>query len=62
MYKIAFLDRDGVINKSIKKKKYISEVKYFKLTAGLIKSIKYLKSLNYKDLPKTLLFLTKKCC
>ena len=48
MYKIAFLDRDGVINKSIKKKKYISEVKYFKLTAGLIKSIKYLKSLNYK--------------
>ena len=48
MHKIAFLDRDGVINKSIKKKKYIGEKKYFKLTAGLIKSIKYLKSLNYK--------------
>ena len=48
MYKIAFLDRDGVINKSNFKRGYIGEKKYFKLIPGVIKSIKYLKFLNYK--------------
>ncbi len=48
MYKIAFLDRDGVINKSIIHRGYIGEKKFFKLIPGVIRSIKYLKSLNYK--------------
>tara|TARA_B100000941_G_scaffold256967_1_gene206579 strand:+ start:214 stop:726 length:513 start_codon:yes stop_codon:yes gene_type:complete len=48
MYKIAFLDRDGVINKSSFQKGYISEKKNFKLITGVVKSIKYLKFLNYK--------------
>ena len=48
MYKIAFLDRDGVINKSSFQKGYISEKKKFKLITGVVKSIKYLKFLNYK--------------
>ena len=46
MYKIAFLDRDGVINKSTFQKGYIGEKKYFKLIPGVIKSIKYLKFLK----------------
>ena len=48
MFKIAFLDRDGVINRPDIKKGYIGKEKYFKLIPGAIKSIKYLKSLNYK--------------
>ena len=48
MYKIAFLDRDGVINKSIFQRGYIGEKNFFKLIPGAIKAIKYLKSLNYK--------------
>ena len=48
MFNIAFLDRDGVINKSTYKNGYIGDKKYFKLIPGVIKSIKYLKSLNYK--------------
>jgi len=48
MFKIAFLDRDGVINKPTFKNGYIGEKKYFKLIPGVVKSIKYLKSLNYK--------------
>ena len=48
MFNIAFLDRDGVINKSTYKNGYIGYKKYFKLIPGVIKSIKYLKSLNYK--------------
>ena len=48
MFKIAFLDRDGVINRSNFKNGYIGEKKYFKLIPGVVKSIKYLKSLNYK--------------
>ena len=48
MYKIAFLDRDGVINKSNIKGGYIGEIKYFKLIPGALRAIKYLKSLNYK--------------
>jgi len=48
MFKIAFLDRDGVINRSDIKNGYIGKKKYFKLMPGVIKSIRYLKSLNYK--------------
>jgi len=48
MFKIAFLDRDGVINKPDIKKGYIGKKKYFKLIPGAIESIKYLKLLNYK--------------
>ena len=48
MHNIAFLDRDGVINKNTFKNGYIGNKKYFKLIPGAIKSIKYLKSLNYK--------------
>ena len=48
MFKIAFLDRDGVINRSTFKNGYIGEKKYFKLIPGAVKSIKYLKLLNYK--------------
>ena len=48
MFNIAFLDRDGVINKPTYKNGYIGDKKYFKLIPGVIKSIKYLKSLNYK--------------
>ena len=48
MFNVAFLDRDGVINKSTYKNGYIGDKKYFKLIPGVIKSIKYLKSLNYK--------------
>ena len=48
MFNIAFLDRDGVVNKSNFKNGYIGDKKYFKLIPGLVKSVKYLKSLNYK--------------
>lgn len=48
MYKIAFLDRDGVINKSNKNNGYIGKIKDFVLIPGVIKTIKYLKALNYK--------------
>ena len=48
MFKIAFLDRDGVINKSNFQNGYIGKKIYFKLIPGAIKSIKYLKTLNYK--------------
>ena len=47
-YKIAFLDRDGVINKSNIQNGYIGKIKYFKLIPGAIRAIKYVKSLNYK--------------
>jgi D-glycero-D-manno-heptose 1,7-bisphosphate phosphatase len=48
IYKIAFLDRDGVINKSNIQSGYIGKIEHFKLIPGAIKTIKYLKSLNYK--------------
>ena len=48
MFKIAFLDRDGVINKTTFNKGYIGRIKDFKLIPGSIKAIVYLKSLNYK--------------
>ena len=47
-YKIAFLDRDGVIYKSNIQNGYIGKIKYFKLIPGAIRAIKYVKSLNYK--------------
>ena len=48
VYKIAFLDRDGVINKSNIRSGYIGKIKHFKLMPGCIKTIKYLKLLKYK--------------
>lgn len=48
IYKIAFLDRDGVINKSNIQNGYIGKIEHFKFIPGSIKTIKYLKSLNYK--------------
>ena len=47
-FRVAFLDRDGLINKTNFQKGYIGYKKYFKLMPGTIDSIKYLKSLNYK--------------
>ena len=46
--KIAILDRDGVLNFSNIKNGYIGYRKYFKWYPGAKKTIKYLKSLNYK--------------
>lgn len=46
--KIAFLDRDGVINSSKVKGGYISQIKDFKWLNGSKKAIKYLKSKRYK--------------
>ena len=48
IYKVAFLDRDGVINKSNIQDGYIGRIKYFKFVPGSIKAISYLKKLNYK--------------
>ena len=39
--KIAFLDRDGVINSSKYCNGYIGKLKYFKWIPGAIKAIKY---------------------
>lgn len=46
--KIAFLDRDGVINSSKYKKGYIGHIKDFKWINGSKKAIKYLKSKKFK--------------
>ncbi len=46
--KIAFLDRDGVINYSKIKRGYISQIQDFKWMNGSKKAIKYLKSKGYK--------------
>ena len=46
--KIAFLDRDGVINSSKINKGYIGKIKDFKWLNGSKKAIKYIKSKNYK--------------
>ncbi len=46
--KIAFLDRDGVINSSKINKGYIGDIKDFKWIRGAKKTIKYLKSNKYK--------------
>jgi D-glycero-D-manno-heptose 1,7-bisphosphate phosphatase len=46
-YKIAFLDRDGVINKNINGG-YVGYKKQFKWMQGSQKAIKYLKDKNFK--------------
>ena len=47
-YKIAFLDRDGVLNKSEINNGYIGFIKDFKWIAGAKKAIKFLKKNNFK--------------
>ena len=46
--KVAFLDRDGVINSNKPNKGYIGSLKYFKWVLGAIKAIKYLNEKKYK--------------
>lgn len=46
--KIAFLDRDGVLNSCKINKGYIGSIKDFKWIKGAKKTIKYLKSKKYK--------------
>ena len=46
--KIAFLDRDGVINSNKFNKGYIGSLKFFRWVPGAIKAIKYLNKKNYK--------------
>ena len=46
--KIAFLDRDGVINSCNPKNGYIGSLKDFKWVPGAIKTIKLLNDKNYK--------------
>ena len=46
--KIAFLDRDGVINSCNLNNGYIGYLKYFKWIRGAIKGIKFLNENNYK--------------
>lgn len=46
--KVAFLDRDGVINKANINNGYIGRIKDFTLMSGAINAIKYLKKNNYK--------------
>ena len=46
--KIAFLDRDGVINSSKVNNGYVGLIKDFKWIPGSRKAIKYLKNLGYK--------------
>ena len=47
-FKVAFLDRDGVLNASEIKNGYIGFIKDFKWMPGAKKGIKYLKSKKYK--------------
>ena len=46
--KIAFLDRDGVLNSSKINNGYVGFIKNFKWIKGAKKTIKFLKSKNYK--------------
>ena len=46
--KVAFLDRDGVINSNKLNNGYIGSLKHFKWVLGAIKAIKYLNKKNYK--------------
>ena len=47
-FKIAFLDRDGVINSGKYNNGYVGSLKHFKWISGAIKAIKFLNSENYK--------------
>ena len=46
--KIAFLDRDGVINSSNLNNGYVGSLKHFKWIPGAIKAIKFLNEKKYK--------------
>jgi D-glycero-D-manno-heptose 1,7-bisphosphate phosphatase len=46
--KIAFLDRDGVINSSRPNNGYVGSLEHFKWVPGAIKTIKFLNEKNYK--------------
>jgi D-glycero-D-manno-heptose 1,7-bisphosphate phosphatase len=46
--KIAFLDRDGVINSNKLNRGYIGSLKHFKWVPGAVKAIKFLNAKNYK--------------
>ena len=48
-YKIAILDRDGVINKANKNGGYIGKIKDFTWMPGAKKTIKYLKENEYNQ-------------
>ena len=48
MYKVAFLDRDGVLNKSNINNGYIGYKKDFKWIPGSIKAIEFIKSKGFK--------------
>jgi len=48
LIKVAFLDRDGVINSNKLNNGYIGSLKYFKWISGAIKAIKFLNEKNYK--------------
>ena len=48
MYKIAFLDRDGVLNKSNINNGYIGFKKDFRWITGSIKAISYIKKKGFK--------------
>jgi D-glycero-D-manno-heptose 1,7-bisphosphate phosphatase len=47
-FKIAFLDRDGVINSSKPNNGYVGSLRHFKWIPGAIKAIKFLNDKNYK--------------
>ena len=47
-FKIAFFDRDGVINSSRPNSGYVGSLKHFKWIPGVIKAIKFLNDRNYK--------------
>ena len=47
-YKIAFLDRDGVINSGKLNNGYVGSLKHFRWVPGAVKGIKYLNKENYK--------------
>jgi D-glycero-D-manno-heptose 1,7-bisphosphate phosphatase len=47
-FKIAFLDRDGVVNSSRPNNGYVGSLKHFKWVPGAIKAIKLLNDENYK--------------
>ena len=47
-FKIAFLDRDGVVNSSRPNNGYVGSLKHFKWVPGAIRAIKYLNEKNYK--------------
>ena len=46
-YKIAFLDRDGVINKSNINGGYIGKINHLKFVNGALNAIKLLKKKNF---------------